>query len=197
MVQEVRIRLCKFSPIFEYGLGKLLGSVPGFQVVVDRGVTRPGHVDIVCAATADVGAVVRMSSRARVLVMTDSCEAEDAQRYFLAGALGCVNASAPLRTVVEAVQRVARGQRFLATDFGVPAPVGPGGGNEELSPREAEVLSHIANGRTHDQIARTMGISRHTVDTYVKRVRKKLSLGNKAELTRAAISSQLALSRAR
>ncbi|SDM42879.1 response regulator transcription factor [Allokutzneria albata] len=196
MVQEVRIRLCKFSPIIEYGLGKLLGSVPGFQVIADRGVTRPGHVDIVCAASADAGTVVRLSSRARVLVMTDSSDAEEAQRYFLAGALGCVSASAPLRTVVEAVQRVARGQRFLAPDFGVPTPVGPVG-NEELSPRETEVLSHIANGRTHDQIARTMGISRHTVDTYVKRVRKKLSLGNKAELTRAAISTQLALSRAR
>ncbi|WP_210408259.1 DNA-binding response regulator [Allokutzneria sp. NRRL B-24872] len=195
MVQEVRIRLFKFSPVFEFGLGKLLGSVPGFQVIVDRGISRPGHVDVVSATSADVGTVVRLSSRARVLVLTDSPDTEQAQRYFLAGALGCVHASAPLRTVVEAVQRVARGQRFLATDFGLPAPAGPAG-NEELSPRETEVLSHIANGRTHDQIARTMGISRHTVDTYVKRVRKKLSLGNKAELTRAAISSQLALSRA-
>jgi DNA-binding CsgD family transcriptional regulator len=58
---------------------------------------------------------------------------------------------------------------------------------EVLSPREIEVLRYIASGLTHTQIATRLGISRHTVDTYVKRARSKLQLGNKAELTRAAI----------
>jgi DNA-binding CsgD family transcriptional regulator len=31
-----------------------------------------------------------------------------------------------------------------------------------------------------------MGVSRATVDTYVERIRAKLHVGNKAELTRAA-----------
>jgi DNA-binding CsgD family transcriptional regulator len=33
-----------------------------------------------------------------------------------------------------------------------------------------------------------MGISRATVDTYVERIRTKLQVGNKAELTRAALA---------
>jgi DNA-binding CsgD family transcriptional regulator len=56
-----------------------------------------------------------------------------------------------------------------------------------LSPREREVLHQVARGLTHGQIASMMGISRHTVDTYVKRIRSKLDLANKAELTRAAV----------
>jgi DNA-binding NarL/FixJ family response regulator len=56
-----------------------------------------------------------------------------------------------------------------------------------LSPREQQVLRQIAHGRTHSQIARALGISHHTVDTYVKRIRSKMDLGNKAELTRAAV----------
>lgn len=60
-----------------------------------------------------------------------------------------------------------------------------------LSPRETEVLRQISWGLTHDQVARRLGISRHTVDTYVKRIRFKLGVGNKAELTRAAIVGQL------
>ncbi|MGW7427322.1 response regulator transcription factor [Streptomyces sp. NPDC054813] len=56
-----------------------------------------------------------------------------------------------------------------------------------LSPREREVLRFIALGMTHGQVARRIGISSHTVDTYVKRVRSKFSVGNKAELTRIAI----------
>jgi DNA-binding CsgD family transcriptional regulator len=57
-----------------------------------------------------------------------------------------------------------------------------------LSGREATVLRFVARGLTHEQIGRRMGISRHTVDTYVKRVRAKLGVGNKAELTRAALA---------
>jgi DNA-binding CsgD family transcriptional regulator len=56
-----------------------------------------------------------------------------------------------------------------------------------LSPREEETLDLIARGFTHAQVARRMGISKATVDTYVERIRGKLQVGNKAELTRAAM----------
>jgi DNA-binding NarL/FixJ family response regulator len=57
----------------------------------------------------------------------------------------------------------------------------------KLAPREVEALGHIARGLTHAQAAKRMGVRESTVDTYVKRVRAKLNLGNKAELTRKAI----------
>ncbi|KOU53780.1 hypothetical protein ADK54_03590 [Streptomyces sp. WM6378] len=57
-----------------------------------------------------------------------------------------------------------------------------------LSVRERQVLRLLADGLTHDQAARRLGISRHTVDTYVKRIRAKLALGNKAELVKAAMA---------
>ena len=53
---------------------------------------------------------------------------------------------------------------------------------------ERQVLAYIAHGMTHQQTASRLGISKHTVDTHVKRVRSKLQVGNKAELTRAAMS---------
>ncbi|MEU6463726.1 helix-turn-helix transcriptional regulator [Streptomyces sp. NPDC046976] len=59
-----------------------------------------------------------------------------------------------------------------------------------LSPREEQVLRFIASGMTHGQVARRIGISRHTVDTYVKRVRSEFGIGNKAELTRVAFGLQ-------
>jgi DNA-binding CsgD family transcriptional regulator len=58
---------------------------------------------------------------------------------------------------------------------------------DDLSPREREVLHHIARGHTHAEAAVLAGISRHTVDTYVKRIKEKLGVGNKAEMTRAAV----------
>ncbi|HWH00130.1 MAG TPA: helix-turn-helix transcriptional regulator [Pilimelia sp.] len=59
--------------------------------------------------------------------------------------------------------------------------------SQALSGRERQVLGCIANGFTHHQTARKLGISPHTVDTYIKRIRGKLGVGNKAELTRAAV----------
>jgi DNA-binding CsgD family transcriptional regulator len=65
-----------------------------------------------------------------------------------------------------------------------------GRGDEDpsgLAPREIETLRWIASGFTHAQIATRMGLSTATVDTYAKRIRAKLNVSNKAELTRVAI----------
>ncbi|WP_063607488.1 response regulator transcription factor, partial [Streptomyces katrae] len=43
-----------------------------------------------------------------------------------------------------------------------------------LAPREQEALGHIAAGRTYLQTARHMGLSKHTVDAYLRRIRAKL-----------------------
>jgi two-component system, NarL family, invasion response regulator UvrY len=57
----------------------------------------------------------------------------------------------------------------------------------ELTDREAEALRYLAEGLTHEQIGRRMGLAETTISTYIKRIRHKLQAGNKAELTRRAI----------
>jgi DNA-binding CsgD family transcriptional regulator len=56
-----------------------------------------------------------------------------------------------------------------------------------LTARERQTLSLIGEGFTHGQVARRMAITEATVDTYVKRLRAKLGVANKAGLTRAAM----------
>ncbi|KOV93008.1 response regulator transcription factor [Streptomyces sp. NRRL B-3648] len=56
------------------------------------------------------------------------------------------------------------------------------------APRERETLRHIAAGRTYLQTARHMGLSTHTVDAYLRRIRAKFNITNTAELTRTAIA---------
>ncbi|MCX5247139.1 LuxR C-terminal-related transcriptional regulator [Streptomyces sp. NBC_00201] len=56
-----------------------------------------------------------------------------------------------------------------------------------LSRREEQTLALIAQGFTHAQAAARMGVSVTTMNTYVERIRAKLQVGNKAELTRAAL----------
>lgn len=57
-----------------------------------------------------------------------------------------------------------------------------------LTPRELETLRHIAAGRTYLQTARHMGLSQHTVDAYLRRIRAKFDVNTTAELTRIAMA---------
>jgi two-component system, NarL family, nitrate/nitrite response regulator NarL len=64
-----------------------------------------------------------------------------------------------------------------------------------LAPRERQVLTSLAEGLTHKEIARGLGLSKTTVDTYVQRIRQKLGVGNKAELARVAFQFGLCADR--
>jgi DNA-binding CsgD family transcriptional regulator len=60
-------------------------------------------------------------------------------------------------------------------------------GSIALSPRELQVLRHIASGHTSQQTSRRLGISPSTVETYLNRLRAKLSAPTRAHLVRAAV----------
>jgi DNA-binding CsgD family transcriptional regulator len=78
-----------------------------------------------------------------------------------------------------------------ATRGSAPEPAPNGVSQPRLSPREKEVLAWISGGLTHGQTATRMRITKATVDTYVERIRRKLGAGNKADLTRAAVTLDL------
>lgn len=58
---------------------------------------------------------------------------------------------------------------------------------EAFSPRELEILRQLPSGGTYDAIARSLGISRHTVDTYIRRIRGKVGAANRTQLVVLAL----------
>jgi DNA-binding NarL/FixJ family response regulator len=62
-----------------------------------------------------------------------------------------------------------------------PAPQPTPGGEPLLSPQERQVLTYSAKGFNFEEIAQMMGVSRHTVMTYVKRSYRKLQVHSKTE----------------
>ncbi|KAB2895661.1 MAG: response regulator transcription factor, partial [Burkholderiaceae bacterium] len=64
----------------------------------------------------------------------------------------------------------------------------PAGAAAEVAPsaREAELLRMVARGHTLDEVARAMGVSRHTVRTFVRRVYAKLQVTTQAAAVSAA-----------
>lgn len=133
--------------------------------------------------------VAGLSSFAPVLLLTPRPHTPAMSACVTCGVRGAVHRGAEAAMVVEAVRAVVGGGEFWAEGADVDA--GAVARSDSLSPRELEVLHQIADGLTHSQIATRMRISGHTVNTYVKRIRSKLRLGNKAELTRFAIQVSL------
>jgi DNA-binding NarL/FixJ family response regulator len=139
-------------------------------------------------ALASITAVV---PHAPVLVVNNDEPAAEAG-YRRAGARGVVGSREPVERILAALRVVAAGGE-LEADGGCRGPEPSAGPPDHrgLSDREFQVLHHIARGFTHGQIATRLGISPHTVDTYVKRVRAKLGVGNKAELTKVALLARI------
>ncbi|MEO0345219.1 MAG: LuxR family transcriptional regulator [Pseudomonadota bacterium] len=57
-----------------------------------------------------------------------------------------------------------------------------------LSPRECEVMKWAARGKSNAVIAEILGVSRHTVDTHVRRVFNKLGVADRVTATLRALS---------
>ena len=69
---------------------------------------------------------------------------------------------------------------------------GAGGPSHGLSPRELEVLHHLAGGRTNREIADQLGISERTVDRHVSNLYTKLDVSTRAAATAWAYEHDLA-----
>ncbi|WP_222106181.1 helix-turn-helix transcriptional regulator [Catellatospora sichuanensis] len=197
----IQIDILVSSPIFLVGLVDTLTRA-GIRVVAAR--TSPDEepswladallIDVdVLAGPGDLIHIAEAARSTPVLVL-DNQAVPDAARYLRAGAAGVITKRASSERIVGALHAVIQGvttSLYMAAEpagTGRPAPAGCSDSlNCRLSGREVQVLGQISRGLTHGQIATRLGISPHTVDTYVKRIRAKLGVGNKAELTRVAL----------
>lgn len=85
-------------------------------------------------------------------------------------------------------------QHLLAHPTVVAPVVGPetaGFGLDKLTPREQEVLKHVASGAPPKEIAQTLGISPKTLDVHRSRIMRKLQASGTADLTRIAVRAGL------
>lgn len=127
---------------------------------------------------------------------------EDEQYFFEmlnAGASGYIPKRAAPDDLVSAIRAVSQGNVFLHATLAkflmkemVQHPTPPSAvTTEELTPREQEVLTSIAEGYTNREIAEALVISVKTVDRHRENIMQKLSLHSRIELVKYAIEKGL------
>jgi DNA-binding NarL/FixJ family response regulator len=151
-------------------------------------------VDVDALSPPDVLAYISEAAKCTAVLVLYNEAASEVTRYLQAGASGIVSKRQTGEHIVKAVRAVTSGVHFCHSDADEPVSAERNDmAAYHLSGREEQVLRQISRGLTHSQIATRLGISPHTVDTYVKRIRAKLGVGNKAELTRAALLGRPAI----
>ncbi|MFP2932818.1 response regulator transcription factor [Pyxidicoccus sp. 3LG] len=136
------------------------------------------------------------------LVMSGDQHHDVVEQCLSAGAAGYLwKQNVGLSEVVEAVQRVARGERLLP--LGIASPLQGfqpqqdsgfvGGELGKLTLREREVLGYIAAGADNLKIAACLGITERTVKAHITSIYKKLGPENRTQL--AVLACQLGVQR--
>ena len=128
----------------------------------------------------------------RFLALSVSDAAEDVIAVIRAGARGYVTKTIAGPELADAVRRVHDGDAvfsprlagFVLDAFaGAPPPArGADPDLDQLTPREREVLQHLARGYMYKEIAHRLGISVKTVEAHVSAVLRKLQLSSRHEL---------------
>jgi DNA-binding NarL/FixJ family response regulator len=197
----IRVDVFIHDLIYRIGLVHLLQE-SGITVLAARDwpeANRPSmFADAMIFDAETLEPVQRLSSvtgtRADTPILVVNAELSLEAAFLDAGAAAVVEKGESCDHIVEALRSVVAGAGVVNSVIGTcEVKVRSLDGADDdmteptLSTRESQVLTHIAHGLTHSQIGTRLGISPHTVDTYVKRIRTKLGIGNKAELTRFAL----------
>lgn len=202
----LRVLLIDDHALVRAGYRYLLQDSGGIEVVAEASTAAAGYrrflrggVDVTVLDLSLPGAggleiLRRMRARqadASVLVVSMHDEPEIVDRALRLGASGYLCKRSDPELLVEAVRRVAAGQRFVDPGLEQRRPGRPGRSPDltELSPREFEIFRQLAEGRTVDAIAEALCLSQKTVANYGTTIRAKLGLDNRAEMARVALAA--------
>jgi DNA-binding NarL/FixJ family response regulator len=163
-------------------------------VLLDVHMPDGGGVEVLRRAAAG-------GTKARFLALSVSDAPDDVIAVIRAGARGYVTKGISGEELADAVRRVQDGDAvfsprlagFVLDAFtGAQQPSETGDPElDQLTPREREVLQHIARGYMYKEIALRLSISAKTVEAHVSSVLRKLQLSSRHELSRWAVERRL------
>ncbi len=125
----------------------------------------------------------------RVLVLSMHRDPEYIRRAAALGVWGYVLKDEPAQHLVDALESVHRGESYFGPAVlqvlrDAPPPERP---PRELTPREADVLTLLAQGFSNKEIAQRLGASVRTVETHRLHLRRKLQIDGQAALVKYAV----------
>jgi two-component system, NarL family, invasion response regulator UvrY len=131
-----------------------------------------------------------------VLILSMHAEEHYAIRVLKAGASGYLSKDTASAELVNAVNRVLTGRKYITPSIAEKLASALDQDNEklsheQLSDREFEVLKLLAAGKSVSEIAGSLSLSVTTVSTYRARILAKMNMKTNADLTLYAVENKL------
>jgi two-component system, NarL family, response regulator LiaR len=143
--------------------------------VVLQDLLMPGGLDGIQTTRA----ILERAPSVKVIALTASTDEARMMGVLRAGASGYVRKDAEPEILLAAVRAVARGRTYI--DPSVSNQILASGRPDDLTPREMDVLRHLALGRSNKEIGTTLAIGDETVKSHVGHLLAKLQVENRAQ----------------
>lgn len=211
MAAAIRILLCEDQTLMRQGLHTILELEPGFQVVgeavngqealtqyheLQNQGKRPDIVlmDVQMPHMNGVQATAALTSsdpQARIIILTTFDYEDYVFDAIKAGAMGYLLKDVPATELAATIRQVHAGEpsiqpriaNKLLIEFGRKGSASARRSleEEELSPREIEILKLIAQGASNRKIAEKLVLAEGTVKNHVSNILGKLHLENRTQ----------------
>lgn len=134
----------------------------------------------------------------KIIVVSMLCDGVIVNKMLKAGADAFINKDTGKEELLRAIEKVMRHEKYISPAISsnlvthLSERNATSSENEKhLTPREVEIIHHIAEGLTNSEIAAKIFISTSTVDTHRKNMLAKLHLKNTAALVKYAADHNL------
>ncbi len=205
MEDSIRVLIADDHPLFRDGMRGLLGSLPDMEVVGEASsgeqaieLARELQPDVILMDIKMPGIngieatreILHISPRIGVLVVTMFEDDDSVFAAMRAGARGYLLKDSSGQEVGHAIRAVASGEAIfgagvaqrLISFFNVPSsPAVSRRAFPEVTEREEEILSLVAQGKINQQIAKELFVSLKTVRNHVSNIFLKLQVADRAQ----------------
>jgi NarL family two-component system response regulator LiaR len=141
--------------------------------------------------------IKKVNPDGKIIVLTSFSEDDKVFPAIEKGALGYLIKDSPPRELLAAIRAVHRGESVLHPTIArkvvrqLSAPQKFGKPGDELTNRETEILTFVAQGMSNQQICEQIGVSDRTIRNYISNILSKLGLENRVQAALFALREGL------
>lgn len=210
----INVVIVEDNNVIREGLAALINGTPGYSCIgaysdcesfIDKLDATPADVVLMDIGLPGINGIegvkvaIRMKSDINILMLTVYEDSDKVFDALCAGACGYLVKKTPPAKLLEAIRDVHEGgspmsstvARQVITAFKETKNISANDYGYELSEREKEVLSRLADGYNYQEIANSLFISVDTVRHHIRNIYKKLHVHSQSEAVAKAIRKKI------